>query len=88
MCSNCGCISNENRKTQEEFKCVNCEYEYNADLNAAINIKNRVCLTVLNNKLLKESKNSDGTFIPKKITRDKVKEILSEFYSSSSHSVI
>jgi putative transposase len=37
-CSKCGSISPENRKTQKQFACVTCEYEENADLNAAKNI--------------------------------------------------
>ncbi len=41
MCSSCGHTSKENRKTQENFKCVDCGYECNADENAAHNILNR-----------------------------------------------
>lgn len=37
-CSKCGYISKENRKTQAGFKCKNCGFEENADLNAARNI--------------------------------------------------
>ncbi len=37
-CSKCGHVSKENRKTQSEFKCVECEYELNADYNASVNI--------------------------------------------------
>ena len=40
-CSKCGCVSKHNRQTQARFKCVSCGYEANADLNAAVNIKNR-----------------------------------------------
>lgn len=38
MCSQCGFISKENRKTQAAFKCVECGFKENADVNAAINI--------------------------------------------------
>ena len=38
MCSRCGYISSENRKTQSEFRCVACNYRRNADHNAAMNI--------------------------------------------------
>jgi len=38
-CSKCGHISRSNRKTQSNFKCVQCSYQLNADLNAAFNIK-------------------------------------------------
>ena len=38
MCSKCGCISRDNRKTQELFECVSCQDTRNADYNASINI--------------------------------------------------
>jgi len=41
-CSCCGHISTENRKSQSKFKCVQCQFELNADLNASINILNSV----------------------------------------------
>lgn len=41
QCSKCGYISKNNRKSQEMFSCGKCDFEVNADLNAAINIKNR-----------------------------------------------
>ncbi len=37
-CPECGCISKENRKTQQEFICIECNYSDNADITAAINI--------------------------------------------------
>jgi putative transposase len=40
-CSKCGHIAAENRKTQEQFICVKCGYEKNADINAAQNILTR-----------------------------------------------
>ena len=49
----------------------------NADFNAAKNIKNRVCVTVLRNMLLKQLGN--GAFEPKKLKREKVKEVLLSF---------
>ena len=48
-----------------------------ADFNAAKNIKNRVCVTVLRNMLLKQLDN--GAFEPKKLKREKVKEVLLSF---------
>ena len=39
-CSNCGHINKLNRKSQESFICCVCGFTINADLNAAINIKN------------------------------------------------
>ena len=41
MCSKCGFISHENRKTQSAFKCVSCGYRRNADHNAAMNISKK-----------------------------------------------
>ena len=38
-CSSCGYIHKENRLTQESFKCLECNFELNADHNAAINIE-------------------------------------------------
>lgn len=38
MCSKCGHTCKENRKTQENFICVECGFSHNADFNAALNI--------------------------------------------------
>ena len=73
QCPICGCIDDDNRKTQEAFRCVECGHEANADFNAAINIANRVSVTVLQ-KLLKQFDN--GAFRPKPLNRAKVKEVL------------
>ena len=80
QCPICGCIDDDNRKCQEAFKCVECGHESNADFNAAVNIKNRVDITVLCDKLLKQSDN--GTFKPKPLKRSKVKEVLLSFRNS------
>ena len=77
MCPVCGCIEDENRPNQETFACIECGYECNADYNAANNIKNRVVLTVLRDKLLKQLDN--GAYEPRKLQRDKVKEVLLSF---------
>ena len=37
-CSHCGCVDSANRPTQAKFKCTACEFECNADHNAALNI--------------------------------------------------
>jgi putative transposase len=37
-CSICGHEAKENRKTQEQFTCINCGHTENADINAAKNI--------------------------------------------------
>lgn len=41
QCNRCGHIAKENRESQAIFKCTSCEYQTNADTNAAINILNR-----------------------------------------------
>lgn len=74
MCPICGCIEDENRPNQETFECVECGYKDNADFNAAKNIRNRVLVAVLRESLLKQLDN--GTFEPKKLKREKVKEVL------------
>lgn len=79
MCPVCGCIEDENRKNQETFECVECGHTDNADHNASINIKNRVSSTVLRMNLLKQNKLGNGTYEPKVLKRDKVKEVLLSF---------
>ena len=64
-CPSCGHISRDNRKTQETFSCVKCNYINNADINAAINIKNRVYISELRNKLMEYDK-VNNMFIGKK----------------------
>ena len=80
MCPICGCIEDENRLNQETFECVECGHKDNADFNAANNIKNRVLVTVLRDKLLKQLDN--GAFEPRKLKREKVKEVLLSFRRS------
>lgn len=77
MCPVCGCIEDENRLNQETFECIECGHSDNADVNAAINIRNRVAVTVLQHKLLKQRDNK--SFEPKRLKREKVKEILLSF---------
>ena len=77
MCPICGCIDDENRTSQEEFSCIECGFESNADINAAINIRNRVSVTVLRSKLLKQMDN--GAYEPKRLNKEKVKEVLLSF---------
>lgn len=77
MCPVCGCIEDENRSNQETFECIECGHKDNADFNAAKNIRNRVLITVLRDSLLKQLDN--GAFEPKKLKREKVKEVLLSF---------
>lgn len=80
MCPICGCIDDGNRTTQEDFCCVECGHKDNADHNATINIKNRVGVTVLRNRLLKQLGN--GAYEPKKMSKDKVKDVLLSYRTS------
>lgn len=79
-CPICGCIEDENRLNQETFECIQCGYKDNADHNAARNIMERVSVAVLRNSLLKQLDN--GAFEPKKLKREKVKEVLLSFRRS------
>lgn len=86
MCPICGCIGDENRPNQETFECVECHHSENADLNAAINIANRVRVAVLRDALLKRLDN--GAYEPKTFRsgnrKEKVKEALLSFRKSLS----
>ena len=81
-CPKCGCIDSENRKNQEEFKCISCGYKSNADLNAAKNIKQRVVSTVLRDELLKKSNVNSSAYILRVNSKEKTKEVLELFRNS------
>ncbi|WQJ53878.1 MAG: transposase [Wendovervirus sonii] len=74
-CNECGYIDKENRKTQENFQCLECEHENNADINAAKNIKDRVSEAVLREGLL--TLNEHGSFKPKKKSIQDIYDFLS-----------
>lgn len=80
MCPICGCIEDGNRPNQETFECVECGHKDNADFNAAKNIRDRVLVTVLRDKLLKQLDN--GAFKPRPLRREKAKEVLLSFRRS------
>lgn len=81
MCNKCGFISRDNRKTQENFKCVNCGYENNSDLNSAINIYLIACQEVLGKRSLLQ-KNSSKWLVPKTLSKSKIKDHLEEIVIS------
>lgn len=60
QCPICGHINKDNRITQEVFYCENCFHNNNADINAAINIKNRVAIKEYKGLLMKFDKEFNG----------------------------
>ena len=60
QCPICGRINKDNRITQEIFYCENCFHNNNADINAAINIKNRVFIKEYKSALMKFDKEFNG----------------------------
>ncbi len=77
-CSKCGFVNKNNRKTQEAFKCLNCNNELNADFNSSVNIKNRVLADVLQTKLL--SFNGYEWNCKSGLKHSTVKNILTEYF--------
>ena len=73
QCSCCGYIHKYNRKSQEEFKCIHCGYEKNADLNASINIRERIKSDVLRDSLHIEVENNK--YIPSETKHEKVEQL-------------
>lgn len=69
LCCECWSIDEENRPSQEVFKCIECgKKEINADVHAAGVIKTYVKSTVLREALLDKNPNSTGTYLPKELT--------------------
>ena len=60
QCPICGHINKNNRITQEIFCCEKCFHNNNADINAAINIKNRVFIKEYRKSLMKFDKEFNG----------------------------
>ena len=78
MCPKCERISKNNRKSQETFCCEKCNYENNADINAAINIKDRFTNPKFKEELQKEVADTQLISEPKISNRFKFKEKLFE----------
>ena len=49
-CSLCGSVHKDNRR-DDEFKCIECGYEIDADYNASINIRNKGAIVPIPDKL-------------------------------------
>ena len=80
QCPECGYISKDNRPTQEQFKCVNCQHEINADVNASKNLELRYTNVLLKSKL--HTLDEFGRMIPRKFKKEVVKKILATAYNS------
>ena len=78
MCPECEHISKNNRKSQETFCCEKCGHENNADINAAINIKDRFTNPKFKEELQKEVAGIQLISEPKISNRFKFKEKLFE----------
>lgn len=79
QCPICGHINKDNRITQEVFCCENCFHNNNADINAAINIKNRMFVKEYRNFLMKFDKEFNGfkgkVYIKKEEYEESVKKL-------------
>ena len=78
-CHRCKNVSRDNRKSQEQFECVDCGMKCNADYNSAVNILERTTLDVLRNSLLKVNK--FGEYESISINKFRLKDIISSSYS-------
>lgn len=81
-CSKCGFVSKENRKSQEEFCCLECGNTLNADFNASRNIENRLSLDVLRTSLLRSG--SEG-YEAKNLSKQSILSILYNYYSCTTN---
>ena len=80
-CPICGHIHNDNRKTQSHFECLCCGHTYDADINAAINIKRRVSLEVLKNQMT--NRREKQCFDAKDLTLKEIKSIIEDYHKTA-----
>lgn len=85
-CHKCGFVHRDNRVTQEEFKCLHCGYECNADYNASQNIKQFAEIDVLLQNLLKCE--SNGWYVPKTHNKYKIRKVLDDFHDKHSYDTL
>ena len=81
QCSKCGCIHKLNRQNQEIFKCIECGFTLNADLNASINLKSRLMNVSLNNSKL-HTKDSFNRLLANTKNKYIIKDILQKNFLS------
>lgn len=82
----CGCIDEQNRISQEEFKCIACGHAENADIHSAKNIKNRLTSTVLRGKLLNATDSGYSIYLPKNLFKWQIKDILEKYHKAARNS--
>jgi len=81
-CSVCHTIEKDNRRNQEEFKCIECGHTINADNQASFNIGNRIKLDVLRDRL--HNYDEFGQCTPKIMSRDTIKRTIKSCYKQQS----
>ena len=81
-CHKCGFVHEDNRPNQEEFKCLHCGYEANADYNASQNIKQFMEIDVLKLQLLKQDPIT-GWWVSKINNKKEAKRILDDFFEKN-----
>ena len=81
-CSVCHTIEKDNRRNQEEFKCIECGHTINADNQASFNIGNRIKLDVLRERL--HNYDEFGQCTPKIMSRDTIKRTIKSCYKQQS----
>ncbi len=85
-CNDCKSIDRANRLTQEQFCCVSCGHKDNADFSSGNNLKEILCEDVLRTELL--IKNEFGELIPRKLSKWKIKDILTSSYGCNNKLVL
>ena len=85
-CSECGYVDKQNRKTQEEFICLECGYSENADIKSAKVIKKRVANDVHRKKLTKLD--NRGWLVPTKLGHKKIKTYLLDSFDKQNVVII
>ena len=74
-------MDKENRKSQEEFICLDCGYKCNADYNASQNIKIFADSNVIGQLLFEF--NVNGWKVPKKLGKFKICKILDDWFEQN-----
>ena len=76
-CPRCGAVHRENRKTQEDFECIECGYKDNADKVGSFSTKQRISNAVLRGNLSVLNDDKTG-FVPNGTKYKDIKTVLSK----------